>query len=231
MDFEENKKVNFQGDYVKNYESLTYSRLQRLLPLMDLSSKDDVCDYACGNGMLLDFIHSNVGSYCGVDFSNDFIESATQRAKQRNYSNYRFVCSEILDFCRTNTSRFTKAFAFDFTGYLSDSELLEIMNAIRSSLKENGLLYIHIPDGNYFIERIKSIKTVRLLLIKFGKYIPIKNHQSGSGYRKILIRLGFKDVEILFLPHYNFMKYLHFLRYIPLWGKYFNARLFISCRK
>jgi 2-polyprenyl-6-hydroxyphenyl methylase / 3-demethylubiquinone-9 3-methyltransferase len=221
-------KDHFGGDYVKKYDKQGYSRLRRLLPLINFDQKDVVCDYACGNGMLVDLIHSKVALYYGIDFSEDFIDAASQRAKQKNYSNCKFICTEIMDYCKTNTCKFTKAFAFDFTGYLSDSEFMDVFGAILSSLKNDGYLYIHIADGDYFIEKIKKIRIFRLL---FGVHVPLKNHMTASDYRKALIQIGYRNLNVHYLPHYNVLKYFHCLTYIPKIGKYFNARLFISCEK
>lgn len=221
-------KEYFGKDYVKNYEMHSYSRLRRLLPFICFDQKDVVCDFACGNGMLLDLIHSKVASYYGVDFSKDFIDAASLRAKRNNYSNCKFFCSEISDFCKSNPYRFTKAFAFDFTRYLSDSEFLDVFSAILSSLRNNGYLYIHTQDGNYFMEKIKNIMNVKL---PFIDHIQWRNHMTVPEYRKTLIRIGYRDLNVHYLPHYTVLKYLHCLSAIPKIGKYFNARLFFSCKK
>ena len=221
-------RKDFDAEYVENYKRNSYRRLQRLLPLIDFHSDDVVCDYGCGNGMLLELIHSKVGFYCGVDFSEDFIDATRQMLKQKNYSNCEFICSGIVDFCRTHRNTFTKAFAFDFSTYLSNSEFVDVFEAIKLSLKDAASLYIHVPDGIYVLEKLKRTKIGRRA---FQGYVPVRNCMTASDYTRILTELGYKELKVQFLPNYNFLGMLHFLRDIPILGRFLNARLFILCRK
>jgi len=220
-------KYYFGGQYVIDYEQLSIERLKRLLPFLNLKKTDIVCDFACGNGMLLDLIHHQVKQYYGVDFSKDFIKSAIRRAQKHQIQNYKFVCSQIIKFCLSNNNMFNKAFAFDFTGYLNSQEFFLIFKNIKHSLKKNGVLFIHIPNGDYFVEILKKINIV---MKPFPNYIPTKNNMTGIDYYKTLKKIGYKNIKIEYLSHYISLKYLHFLSFIPIFGKYFRARLFITCK-
>ena len=51
-------------------------------------------------------------------------------------------------------------------------------------------------------------------------------------YIYLLSEIGFKNINIFHIPHYIFLfEKFHFLSKIPIIGKFFNARLFISCEK
>ena len=222
------QKERFAGEYVEEYEKLPDIRLRRLLPLLDLSKSDVVCDYACGNGRLYELIHDKVKMYYGVDYSIDFIRAAVRRAERLNVHNYKFECSDIEPFCRRYMNTFDKSFAFDFTGYLDEEEFVRIMNSVKNSLKEGGKLYIYIPDGDYIVELIKNTRLYRHV---FPKYVPVINRMTGRDYLRTLDSIGFKNIALQYLPHYNSLRYFNCMARIPLVGQMFRARMFIECQR
>ena len=48
---------------------------------------------------------------------------------------------------------------------------------------------------------------------------------------KLLIQAGYTIKKVLLIPHYSFLRFIHFLSYIPFFGKYFKARIFIEAIK
>ncbi|MBN2225320.1 MAG: class I SAM-dependent methyltransferase [Deltaproteobacteria bacterium] len=214
----------YEGEYVGDFERQPVDRLRRLLPLLGLGKDDKVVDFACGNGMLADVIHDRVGDYTGVDFSRAFIAAAGRRAELLGITNVRFVCDDIVRFCARHRDTFEKAFTMDFSEHISDDDFMSIYSSIFGSLKEGGTLYIHTPNGDYFIETLKRIGILR----QFPEHIAVRN---APRYRELLEKVGFRDITIRHIAHYNVLKYLHFLSYLPFVGKFGKARLFMECRK
>jgi 2-polyprenyl-6-hydroxyphenyl methylase / 3-demethylubiquinone-9 3-methyltransferase len=220
--------TEFDSEYVKNYERNPDNRIDRLLPLIPLKAEDVVCDYGCGNGKLLERIYSRIAFYYGVDPSRHFIETAKRMQSERAYSHAEFICSDIVDFGGAHKDMFTKAFLFDVSPYLPESELSKALQAIRSTLIPSADLYLHVVDANYVLERIKRTR--------FGKYlapgyIRVRNSMTGDDYVAFLNKLGYREVLLKPLPHYNLFGAFHMLRHVPKLGKYFTARFFISCKK
>lgn len=213
------------GDYVEKYNRKSLDRVKRLVDLMDARSGEYIADFACGNGMLLQALGKRKGRYVGVDFSQDFVDSAKVWAKRSGLINYKFVCADILDFCAQNPGKFDIATTLDFSEHIDDALALQIYSAIRSSLKQGGKLYVHTPNLDFFMERAKDGGVIA----QFPEHIAVRN---GSQMMDILVRSGFErsGIKLRHIAHYNILKFLHPLSYLPLVGKYFQARLWIEAR-
>jgi len=214
----------YDEGYVRLYEERPINRLVRLVSLMDLRSSDIVADFACGNGMMLEVVHDRVNFYHGVDFSEEFIKAARRRQKALSIGNAAFHCQSIEGFCGDNRGRFDKAFALDFSEHVYDEEWVRICQSIKCSLKESGRFYLHTPNAEFCVERLKE----RGVLRQFPEHIAVRNAKQNINLLKMA---GFRDIRLVYLPHYLWqLGWLHGFARIPLVGKYFRARLFIECR-
>lgn len=215
----------YDQHYVDIYDPHAVQRMRRLLPLIDLTGRDVVADFGCGNGILLELIASRVREYVGVDFSEPFVRAAEQRRIARGIQNGRFVQQDIVAFCAAHQHAFDAAFAIDFSEHLYDDQFLTIFSAIRRALKPGGSLYIHTPNAEYFMERFKAS----------GVLTQVEGHvgvRDARAHQLLLAQCGFTDVEVRYLAHYlTFASRLHVLGALPLVGSLFRARLFLRCRK
>ena len=215
----------YKGSYVEKLGKQPVSRLRRLLPYFELKDSDIVADFGCGDGLLLSLIYSRVRRYVGIDFSEDFIAAANKRYSQAQIHNATFQRADIIAFCSQNNNTFDKAFTMDFSEHIYDDMFLSVYSAIFNSLKDNGKLYLHTPNGNYLLEILKN----RGVLKQFPQHVAVRNAEENT---LLLRQAGFSHVAVHFLPHYvRPLSYLHFLSYIPLIGRYFQARLLIVCSK
>lgn len=203
----------------------SYSRIRNLLKYIQLKKEFAVVDFACGNGVILEFLYQKVGQYFGVDFSPSAIKNAELRKIQLGITNAEFFCESIQSFCEKNQGKFDVGMAFDFSEHVYDEEWLQILSSIKISLKKGGKLYIHTPNGKFFIEIMKS---KNIIFKQFPEHIAVR-----SARRNIIMleKAGYKFKEIKFLPHYNILKYIHIFSFIPWLGSYFKARLFIIAEK
>lgn len=213
------------GAYVEDYERKPLSRLERLVPLMQLEPQDLVADFACGNGMLLPLIHDKVAQYHGIDFSPEFIASARRRADVNHIANCVFHCDDIVSFCEQHRGRFDVATAFDFSEHINDDEFVRFFGAIRASLRDGGRLYLHTPNLSFLMERFKQ----HGIIPQFPEHIAVRDSTENLA---LLARAGFthRNISVHRIAHYNMLKVLHPLRHLPLVGDLFAARLFIECR-
>lgn len=222
--YSENDLKKMHGkDYVKSFErGQSKFRLERLINGIDLKSNFKVADFACGNGMLLPLVANKVCEYTGIDFSEEFIQAAEKRKKSLSIQNAKFFCIDILDFCTKNPNIYDVAFAMDFSEHVYDKDWLRILKAIRKSLKPGGKLYIHTPNSEFFIERMKARD---FILKQFQEHIAVRSPTENCD---ILEEAGFNISRVEIISHYNILKLLHPLSFIPLVGKLFKARIFIE---
>jgi SAM-dependent methyltransferase len=166
-----------------------------------------------------------VKAYYGVDFSKEFIDAFRKKIEHSTSAgNIHLFASDILEFCNERPQFFDKAFTLDFSEHIDDTEFMNVYQAIYRSLKKGGILYLHSPNGEYFLEILKN----RGVIKQFPEHIGVR---CVSSYINMLKEIGFIHIKISYLPHYNILKYFHFLSYLPFIGKYFRARLLITCRR
>lgn len=216
------------GDYVEMYESKPISRISRLVELMQLDKRTTrLVDLACGNAMLLGVVHDKVAHYTGVDFSDDFIAAARNRATRMGTANCEFHCEDIIRFCTSHPGEFDVATAFDFSEHINDDDFVGIFSSVHESLKPGGRLYLHTPNLDFFMERMRDSN---FILRQRAEHIAVRDTAQNIS---LLQRAGFSAANIRsqFIAHYNILKVVHPLSRLPWLGKYFEARIFIECTR
>jgi|GEM_PF-454693 cyclopropane fatty-acyl-phospholipid synthase-like methyltransferase len=211
--------------YVDSFNSTQLlARIERLLARCSVGKSDKVVDFGCGSGLLMPYLAPRAHSYTGVDFSSAFIATAVARQQQLGIANADFHCDDITHFCRQHQGEFDAAFALDFSEHVYDDEWLQILTAIRSSLKPGGRFYLHTPNREFFVEVLKAHNVI---LRQFPEHIAVRTPPHNLA---LLAAAGFHHNNLQLLPHYNVLKWLHWLSWLPLAGKYFKARIFIEAR-
>jgi 2-polyprenyl-6-hydroxyphenyl methylase/3-demethylubiquinone-9 3-methyltransferase len=222
---EEELRAIYDQSYVSQYDPHAVQRMRRMLPFFDLSADDVVADFGCGNGVLLDLIGGRVREYVGVDFSEAFVRAAEQRRDALGIRNGTFQCADIVAFCDSHPNRFDAAFALDFSEHIYDEQFVRIFRAIHGALKPGASLYLHTPNAEYFMERLKE----------HGVLTQVEGHVGVRDARMhvaLLTECGFANVHVRYLAHYLYLaSMLHRLGDLPLVGRFFRARLFVTCRK
>lgn len=212
----------YDEEYVAAFERHSTTRLIKILKHIDLNNRLNIVDYACGNGLLMELTSPKVKSYTGVDFSEPFIRAANLKKNQLDYTNATFFCSDISDFCRNFKSSFDVAFAMDFSEHVYDRDWISILREIRMTLNTAGKLYVHTPNAEFLLE---ILKRRNLILKQFPEHIAVRTARKNA---ELIEKAGYKVRNIWFIPHYNAMRYIHFMSYIPVVGKYFKARILIE---
>ena len=216
----------YENDYVEKFErEQSPLRISRLMQYTDLPEDSHIADFGCGNGMLLSCIHDRVKTYSGVDFSEHFIIAARSRQKNLGIANADFFCESIESFCSRNHNKFDAGFVLDLAEHVPDKEWSSILSAIHSSVKPGGRLYVHTPNAEFFLEIMKN---KNIIFHQFEEHVAVRDVSRNT---RMLEDAGFFIVEVKLLPHYNILRYLHFLSFFPLVGKYFKARIFIIAEK
>jgi len=213
-------------DYVQSYEQkASPKRLKRLMKHIGLNPNYMVADFACGNGLMMELVASHVKSYVGIDFSEPFIKAANKKRERLKIKNAKFICSDINSFCEKNKNKFNIGFAMDFSEHVYDEDWLNILKDIFSSLKENGTLYLHTPNAYFFMEIMRANN---FIFKQLPEHIAVRTPEHSIN---LLKQVGFSRVNLLLIPSYTILRYIHFLSYLPIVGKYFKARIFIIATK
>ncbi len=196
-----------------------------MLPFFELSGREIVGDFGCGNGVLLELITPLVREYVGVDFSEAFVREARRRQDQLGIQNGTFHCADIVTFCAQHASHFDAAFALDFSEHVYDDQFLRIGRAIHGALKPGASLYLHTPNGEYFMERLRASGVLR----QIEGHVAVRD---AARQEMLLTQCGFTDVRVHYLAHYlRVAGAFHGLGDLPFIGRHFRARLLLTCRK
>jgi cyclopropane fatty-acyl-phospholipid synthase-like methyltransferase len=222
---EEQLHAIYDQSYVDQYDPHAVQRMRRMLEFFGLSGREVVADFGCGNGVLLEIIGPHVQRYVGVDFSEAFVRAAERRRTARGIQNATFHCSDIVAFCAQHQNRFDAGFALDFSEHIYDDQFVRIFSAIHGALKPGASLFLHTPNGEYFIERFRE----RGLLKKIEGHVAVRD---AEHHQALLAKCGFANIRVRYLAHYlKVASAFHGLGALPLVGRHFRARLFLTCRK
>jgi SAM-dependent methyltransferase len=222
---EEQLRAIYDQSYVDQYDPHAVQRIRRMLPFFDLSGDEIVADFGCGNGVLLDLVSPRVREYVGIDFSEAFVGAAERRRDLRGIRNGTFHCADIVAFCAGHPNYFDAAFALDFSEHIYDDQFVRIFRAIHGSLKPGASLYLHTPNAEYFMERLKARGT----LTQVEGHVGVRDART---HQTLLARCGFASVQVRYLAHYLYVaSWFHRLGSLPIVGPLFRARLLLTCRK
>jgi cyclopropane fatty-acyl-phospholipid synthase-like methyltransferase len=222
---DEQLRAIYDQSYVDQYDPHAVQRIERLLPFFDLSPDDEVADFGCGNGVLLELIAPRVRAYVGVDFSEEFVRAAERRRDAAGIRNGTFYCGDIVSFCDARPNRFDAAFALDFSEHVYDDQFVRLFRAIHGSLKPGAALYLHTPNAEYFMERLKA----RGILTQVEGHVGVRDVRQ---HERLLRECGFASVQVRYLAHYLYVASLfHGLGALPVVGRFFRARLLLTCHK
>ena len=208
--------------YIESFKKISPIRLLRLIDYIKVESTFSVADYACGNGMLMEYIAPKVKSYTGIDFSDPFIRAANEKKEKLSIKNAEFVCSDINEFCQHNEKIFDVGFAMDFSEHVYNEDWAQILKSIKISLKQNGKLYLHTPNAEFFIEKMKS---KNIIFKQHPEHIAVRTPEQNASF---LREAGFHVEHIWLISHYNILKLVHPISYLPVIGKFFKARILIE---
>jgi 2-polyprenyl-6-hydroxyphenyl methylase / 3-demethylubiquinone-9 3-methyltransferase len=216
----------YEKDYVEKFErEQSPVRIGRLMQYINLPEDSRVADFGCGNGMLLNCLHDRVRMYSGVDFSEHFIIAAKNRQKMMGITNAEFFCESIESFCSRNHDSFDAGFVMDLAEHVPDKEWSGILSAIYRSVRPGGKLYLHTPNAGFFLE---IMKRKNVIVHQFEEHVAVRDVSRNT---RMLEDAGFSTLEVKLLPHYNILRYVHFLSFFPFVGNYFKARIFIIAEK
>ena len=101
-----------------------------------------IADIACGHGALLQCLReAGYVNISGVDVSLEQVNLAHQLGVKEA------VCGDMGGFLKDKAGAFDVVFLMDILEHLERGELFELLELVNFSLKEGGLVVIHVPNG------------------------------------------------------------------------------------
>ena len=181
-------------------------------------------DVGCGPGILASLLASRYGAYTGVDFSQAMVNAARRIAVANGLQHCKFVCADAVDVMRDRHDAFDAIFMLDISEHVPDEEWGRIVRQARQALKPGGIVYLHTPSLDFFVERLKQHGWMR----QFPEHVAVR---TASANMRFFTDARYSAVECIPLPHYNILRWLHPLAGLPLVGRFFAARLWIAAIK
>jgi len=131
----------------------------------DLKTGSRVLDVGCGQGRLLEILADKKINYLGVDSSRELIELA-----QKNYSNYKFLVSDVLSLDRMAESDFDYVFSVAVLHHLPGKKLpIEALRQMAAKLAVDGRMIISV--WNLW----SQTKYLKLIILSYFKYLFSEN--------------------------------------------------------
>lgn len=123
--------------------------MNKLLPLLGLSDESKVLDVACGIGRWSDAIDTPIAEYCGIDFSKELIEIATNRNKE--LGNRHFYVGQVKDtnklLTENNRGKYTVALFVGILMYINDDDIAQSIGSVLDSMEEQSVICVREPVG------------------------------------------------------------------------------------
>lgn len=162
----------------------------------DLNVQDDVLEIGCSVGYFLDAVAQKVNSVCGTEWD--------QKAKQyiidcKRYENIQ-VATNPDDFGR----KFDKIFMFHVLEHIE--EPIVFLKGLTSLLKENGVIYIEVPNVDDILVKTYQCEA-------FKKFYYKKAHLYNFNEKSLAYvfeKAGYQ-YHIDFIQRYDLSNHLHWL--------------------
>jgi len=183
-----------------------------------------VLDVGCGTGILASLLASRYGAYTGVDFSQAMVNEAQEIAAAKGLQHCEFVCTDAFDVMRDCPDAFDAIFMLDISEHVPDEEWAHIVREARHALKPGGIVYLHTPNLDFFIERLKQHGWIK----QFPEHVAVRTARANMRFFK---DADYGVVDCTTLPHYNVLRWLHPLTALPFVGRFFAARLWIAASR
>ncbi len=172
--------------------------LKTITTPLELSSKDDVLELCCGNGLISTHIAKKVNSVTSIDISDKLIEEL----KKKNCKNINAFTSDIREIYFKSQS-FDKIIIYAGIQYLNESETIYLFENIYKWLKPNGILFVgDIPDYNklWYFYNNKEREEIFFNNRKLKKDV-VGTWFKKDFFEKLCSYIGFKEYSILKQPN------------------------------
>jgi len=193
---------NFKGEYDQLIDKFRF-----VLKTLELTPSDSLLDIGCGRGELVIYHALQGGNAVGVDFSEDAIRLAEEKAKELG-SPCRFIISSFQDIPENEI--YDRIISLDFIEHISAGEAGIFMRKCHKLLKDGGRLLIFTYPNT--LRRRYGYNLIRYFSYLKNKPLPKNetdtlskhykeyhlNEQNCLTLRSLALNAGFKDFQITY---------------------------------
>jgi cyclopropane fatty-acyl-phospholipid synthase-like methyltransferase len=193
---------NFNGGYDQLIDKFRF-----VLKKLELSPSESLLDIGCGRGELVIYHALQGGNAIGVDFSEDAIRLAEEKAKELG-SPCRFITSPFQDIPEIEV--YDRIVSLDFIEHISAGEAGIFMRKCHKLLKYGGRLLIFTYPNTF--RRRYGYKIIRYFSYLKNKPLPKNetdtlsehykeyhlNEQNCLTLKRLALHAGFKDFQITY---------------------------------
>ncbi len=213
------------NEYVHRFSNQRQiARVARLVERIQLPPDAKIMDVGCGTGILARLLAPKYGSYTGIDFSEAMLQQARADALAHGLNRCKFVRADAVDVMREQANTWDAVFMLDISEHVPDIDWTKIVDATHQALKPGGKVYLHTPNLDFFLERMKQSGVIR----QFPEHIAVRNERQNMEFFE---KACYSAITSVRLPHYNILRWLHPFAHMPIAGRYLGARLWIVATK
>lgn len=136
----------YQDNNYELVEKRNKHETDKLLKLININSSSRILDLACGIGRWADSIGSDIGRYCGVDFSQGLINIAKKR-NNNNKAEFIVGSSTDLDSLLGDNDKFDRILIIGLLVYLNDNDVIKVLEQAEKCCDEKAVICIREPIG------------------------------------------------------------------------------------
>lgn len=198
-DFKKSKKPRTIIENVKTIHGIIKTPMiqddeRRISQFKKILKNKDILDFGCGNGGFLRGL-KNYKSLSGVELRKDCIDNIKRQKKKIHISNN----------INTFKNKFDVITIFHVLEHVPHQ--VETLRILKSKLKSKGKIIIEVPHANDFL-------ILQDELDAFKNFAFWKEHlvlHTKESLKKIILKSGFKKVNIQYYQRYNFANHLGWL--------------------
>lgn len=158
-EFFKNRAEKFHEDnpysvtmYQDNNKELVRERnkreVEKIYPLLKLTSDSSILDVACGIGRWADAVKTEIKEYCGLDFSPELITIANKRNQRPNFNFYVGTANETERILKLHgKGKYNTILLIGILMYLNDVDVLEALRQIERSCQNHAIICVREPVG------------------------------------------------------------------------------------
>lgn len=164
----------------------------------DLKKTDEILEVGCSVGYFLNAIVDNVESAYGTEWDSKargYIENSINHPSIKTAKNPE-------DF----NKKFDKIFMFHVLEHIEDP--VEFLTGLKQMLKENGKIYIEVPNVDDVMVKTFDCKAFEEFYYKKAHIFNFNE----KGLKYIFEKCGFVDYDITFIERYGIANHFYWLR-------------------
>jgi len=221
----ESREALHGNQYVQRFTGDRQARrVTALAKRISLAPGANILDVGCGTGLLASLLAGQYNRYTGLDFSSVMVQEARRQADMQGLRGCRFILGDAAETMRREVAAYDAIFLLDISEHVPDHEWAEIVCASWGCLKTGGRAYLHTPNLDFVVERLKQHGWMQ----QFPEHIAVRDVRDNERFFQ---EAGYASTDFTYLPHYNVLRWLHPLARLPLVGKLMAARLWITATK